>query len=200
MNDPLFEEFSRQSSQLRNQAFVTSMRNISHLVRKSSAVIDFGSDTGTSLPRIAQLGFTNVYCVDINPNALVNIPSKYGARPLCVDLETAPIPLPDACILYAQAFGLSHFLADLSNLLQQATRLLQKGGVFLLETLETTDRRLKEAMSTEVRIHGHTLYMHMRDEIVSLIQENKLQLVEKLGITHSIFPHTGISFYVLKKN
>ena len=99
---------------------------ISALCDGRSLALDCGSGLGGAAAELNQ-GFDRVLAFDVRPAFLTQIPRGSGLYPACARAES--LPLPDGCADLLLCMQSLH-LFDLEAFVQEAHRVLRRGGIF----------------------------------------------------------------------
>jgi SAM-dependent methyltransferase len=100
--------------------------------RRGGGLLDLGSGMGALASHIgARLGLEELIGVDLDPERLKGAAAR-GVRPLLLDLNEDPLPLPAGSVRVATCFGLLAYLNLYDNVLGESARVLEDGGWLLL--------------------------------------------------------------------
>jgi len=100
--------------------------------RRGGGLLDLGSGMGALATYIGgRLGLDEMVGVDLDPERLKAAAAR-GVRPLLLDLNVDPLPLPAGSMRVATCFGLLAYLHLYDNVLAESARVLEDGGWLLL--------------------------------------------------------------------
>ncbi len=100
--------------------------------RRGGGLLDLGSGMGALATHIgSRLGIDELIGVDLDPERLKAAAAR-GVRPLLLDLNVDPLPLPARSVRVATCFGLLAYLNLYDNVLSESARVLEDGGWLLL--------------------------------------------------------------------
>jgi len=111
-------------------------RVLDRLLRRDATsggtLVDLGCGMGGLADYVgARLGATEQFGVDLDGERLRAAAAR-GVRPLLLDLDHEPLPLPARSVRIVTCFGLLAYLALYDNSLSEASRVLDDGGWILL--------------------------------------------------------------------
>jgi SAM-dependent methyltransferase len=100
---------------------------------KIEKIIEFGVGYGTFAEKVMNLFKSSIYVgVEINEEVKLKIPKMIDL--LILDLNNGRIPYPDEYFDLGIACEIIEHLANPDNLLSEASRVIKKGGYFLIST------------------------------------------------------------------
>ncbi len=106
---------------------------IRHGIR-ANVYVDLGCNDGSIAVEVAKVvGAKNIYCIDIDRNALAKAKEK-GLITHEIDLSIGKIPLNEESADLITAFEVIKHLINPDNMLREAHRILKRGGHLLITT------------------------------------------------------------------
>jgi SAM-dependent methyltransferase len=121
-------------SSMSRMVFVQDARRIARLVPRGGSILDVGCGNGAALLAIAEMGFTRLAGLEINP-AAVQRARESGLDVRCGELLDADFP-DSSFDLIRMGHVIEHVLDPMATL-GRAYRLLKPGGILMGETPNT---------------------------------------------------------------
>lgn len=103
-------------------------------VRRDATVVDIGAGQGHGLIPLRRAGWTDLVAVDREELNFARFRDELGARALCCDVATEPLPLDSASVDAILSLHLIEHLHDPALLLGECARVLRPDGCLFLVT------------------------------------------------------------------
>ena len=152
-------------------------------VRAGEKLLDLGIGTGLGSEDFHRAGL-EVFGMDSSQSMLAECRKKGIARDLRQhSLIDVPWPYSDGAFDHVISTGVTHFLGELNEVIEEVARILKPGGIFGFDVSEygsADDAKytsLAEGVYTRVEEDwGHTVYCHTPDYIMKVLSDNHFKV------------------------
>lgn len=177
---------------------------------KGGLLADFGCGPGTSFPLLVEtFKFDSVIGVDVCPNMTSFIKENFKDHTTDIRLQVADIRNEqitadsDSTELVISCYTLS-YLDTLDNVFKEASRILKNGRFFAFDIMSHDDNTAQDTVSYVGKSIPVLGYVHSRNKILKLAEENELHFVTDLqtgyGDEEAPVPSgVGLFFFQKKK-
>jgi 2-polyprenyl-3-methyl-5-hydroxy-6-metoxy-1,4-benzoquinol methylase len=119
------------------------------LPARQACVLDLGCGSGALLQRLAALGYSNLWGLDIAPP----VSAQPGLHYMTGDLDACRMPLPDGSVQLAMAVEVLEHVENTGSLLDELARVLAPDGVLLVTTpnVHSVQARLRYLLLGELK-------------------------------------------------
>jgi ubiquinone/menaquinone biosynthesis C-methylase UbiE len=155
-------------------------------------ILDVGIGTGLSSERFHRIG-TEIYGIDISEEMLEECRKKGFAQELKVlDITSEPIPYPDCFFNHVICHGVLHFFEDLAPIFEEISRVIRKGGVFVLTIMcDESGGPEGDVIEKKITKWNREAIYHGREYISKISKINHLTEIMSLQYVGGIDPEDG---------
>ena len=194
LEDPVFEEWARRYGPSHTDHFTSVIKTVQTIDREVGIrnVLEIGAVPGYITSLLNQTGLS-VMAADLAPERAASIFCQLGVTCMKVDVETQPLPVPDASVdlvLFCEI--LEHLRTGQLHALRECTRVLRPGGQIVVSTPQITPLMRWEflwgtdyqgdivAEMNKVEAIGHMghIRLYSRRDVVGMLNAVGLTLID----------------------